>query len=84
MREDSPNNTPIMVKQMDNAMKEVALTQEAQIATDKLDIEREKLNLERDKLNLEKYKADMDASVKMAGKTDVDVTINDIEVSPAE
>ena len=84
MREDSPNNTPIMVKQMDNAMKEVALTQEAQIATDKLDIEREKLDLERDKLNLEKYKADMDASVKMAGKTDVDVTINDIEVSPAE
>jgi len=84
MREDSPNNTPIMVKQMDNAMKEVALTQEAQIATDKLNIEREKLDLERDKLNLEKYKADMDASVKMAGKTDVDVTINDIEVSPAE
>tara|TARA_Y100000592_G_scaffold25302_1_gene39844 strand:- start:1264 stop:3480 length:2217 start_codon:yes stop_codon:yes gene_type:complete len=84
MQEDSPNNTPIMVKQMDNAMKEVALTQEAQIATDKLDIEREKLDLERDKLNLEKYKADMDASVKMAGKTDVDVTINDIEVSPAE
>ena len=84
MREDSPNNTPIMVKQMDNAMKEVALTQEAQIATDKLDIEREKLEIERDKLNLEKYKADMDATVKMTGKTDVDVTVNEIEVSPAE
>ena len=64
MREDVPDNTAIIVKEMDNQAKEVELTQKAQIEADKLAIEEQKLALERQKLDLERYKIEVEACMK--------------------
>jgi hypothetical protein len=65
MKQDEPDSTPIIVKEMDNAAKEVELVQKAQIEADKLEIERDKIVLEQQKIDLERYKAEIDACAKM-------------------
>ena len=66
MKEKAPDNTAIVVKQMDNETKNVEIAQKGQIEADRMNIEEQKLELEKQKFALEQFKAQSEANQDLA------------------
>ena len=66
MKEKAPDNTAIVVKQMDNETKNVEIAQKGQIEADRMNIEEQKLELEKQKFALDQFKAQSEANQDLA------------------